>query len=243
MTYSQFVTQWNGKGIDFDGYYGFQCMDLAHKYAVDCVGKDFSPAPAAKDVWNQNIDGYDKIANSLTGVPTKGDIVIWGTGVGAYGHIAIFDHGDANTFTSFDQNWPLNSLCHLQNHNYTGVLGWFHPKAQSSEPMATITQKELDKIIADRDAHWNEITALKNDLSAKDGQIANLNKDNLELKLKLDELDIQLDDVGKLLKECENKPPVIKEVIKEKIVYKEVKVPAIDLKKLSFSKRFKLLFS
>ena len=129
MNYQEFVDKWNGKSIDFDGYYGFQCMDLAHQYCVDVVGKDFAPAPAAKDVWNQEPQGYDKIPNSPEGVPSKGDVVIWGSGVGPYGHIAIFDHGDNNSFTSFDQNWPVGSLCHLQPHNYTGVLGWFHPQS------------------------------------------------------------------------------------------------------------------
>jgi len=129
MTYTDFKNKYNGRGIDFDGYYGFQCMDLAHQYAVEVVGKDFQPAPAAKDVWKQTIPGYDKIPNTPTGVPIKGDIVIWGVGVGPYGHIAVFDNGDANKFVSFDQNWPVGTICHLQNHNYTGVLGWFHPKS------------------------------------------------------------------------------------------------------------------
>lgn len=163
MTYQEFVNQWNGKGCDFDNYYGFQCMDLAHKYCVDVVGKDFAPAPAAKDVWNQNIDGYDKIPNSPTGVPQKGDVVIWGTAIGAYGHIAVFDHGDANSFVSFDQNWPLNSLCHFQQHNYTGVLGWFHPK-NAGEPTVTITQKELNSIIEARNLNWENFQATKKQL-------------------------------------------------------------------------------
>lgn len=128
MTYGEFLLKWSGKGIDFDGAYGFQCMDLAHKYAVDVVGKDIPSAPAAKDVWDRATTGYTKIANTPDGVPQQGDIVIWGTAVGPYGHIAVFHTGDANSFVSFDQNWPVNSLCHLQNHNYKGVLGWLRPK-------------------------------------------------------------------------------------------------------------------
>ena len=145
ITVSEFFSKYNGKGIDWDGYYGFQCMDLAHKYAVEVVGKDFRPAPAAKDVWNQTIDGYDKIANTPTGVPQKGDIVIWGQGIGPYGHIAVFYQGDVMKFTSFDQNWPIGSLCHFQPHNYTGVLGWFHPK---NIPQPITDQMREDKIRA-----------------------------------------------------------------------------------------------
>lgn len=235
MTYTDFKNKYNGKGIDFDGYYGFQCMDLAHQYATEVVGKDFAPAPAAKDVWNQNIDGYDKIPNTPDGVPQQGDIVIWGTGVGAYGHIAVFDHGDANSFVSFDQNWPLGSLCHLQNHNYNGVLGWFHPKTSVNIDY----EKLFNECRVDRDSHWdqlqeldkenvdlrtelegknNEIDALRNDLKAKDDQIASLQQ---------------------RLIECENKAPQVV----EKIVIEEKLVPSKDFSKLGFFDKVRLLFS
>ena len=59
MTLDQFIVQWSGKGVDVDGYYGFMCMDLAHRYCLDVVGKDFPARPTAKDVWDINIDGYD----------------------------------------------------------------------------------------------------------------------------------------------------------------------------------------
>ena len=124
MSIQDFFDKWNGKGVDADGYYGFQCMDLAHQFAQDVNNRDFPGEPAAKDVWDHDTPGYDKITNTPDGVPQRGDIIIWGTAIGAYGHIAVFDHGDSNSFVSFDQNWPLNSLCHFQNHNYAGVLGW-----------------------------------------------------------------------------------------------------------------------
>jgi hypothetical protein len=140
ISFDDFTNQWNGKGCDVDGYYGFQCYDLAHRYAIDCVGKDIPSRASAKDLWDCDIDGYDKIANTPEGVPSKGDIVIWGTAVGPWGHVAIFSSGDSFSFTSFDQNWPVGTLCHFQQHNYTGVLGWFHPKSQ------VVTQILVDKI-------------------------------------------------------------------------------------------------
>lgn len=144
MTIQQFFDKWNGKGCDYDGYYGFQCMDLAHQFASEVVGQDIPAAPGAKDVWTLATPGFEKIPNTPTGVPQRGDIVIWGTGVGQFGHIAVFDHGDTTNFTSFDQNWPLNSLCHYQSHNYTGVLGWLHPKA------AVIAQPTPQPLITDQ---------------------------------------------------------------------------------------------
>lgn len=204
MTYQQFVDKYNNKGIDFDGFYGFQCMDLAHQYASECVGHDFAPAPAAKDVWNETIDGYDKIANSPDGVPQQGDIIIWGTAIGAYGHIAVFDHGDSNAFTSFDQNWPLNSVCHMQSHNYTGVLGWFHPKSSVAQPMANISQAELDQMRMDRDTNHNQAVNFQTQFNVAEAHITQLNqnidtltKKNQELQTNNSDLQIKVDSLSK----------------------------------------------
>ncbi len=150
MTYDEFLAKWNGKLCDFDGYYGYQCMDLAHQFAVEVNGQDIPAAPAAKDVWTKESPGYEKFENTPEAVPEKGDIIIWGVEVGPYGHIAVFDHGDVNGFVSFDQNWPINSSCHLQNHNYKGVLGWLRPHVVATPPPAsepiqptnTITQEQ-----------------------------------------------------------------------------------------------------
>lgn len=173
MTTQEFFDKYNNKGIDFDGYYGFQCMDLAHQFAVEVNSQDFPAAPAAKDVWGKTIAGYDKIANTPDGVPQKGDIIIWGTGVGAYGHIAVFDHGNQNAFTSFDQNWPLNSLCHYQNHNYNGVLGWLRVKVAPSQspPVQHLEITDQTKI---PQIDNKEVQQIKSELQSKNSRIQEL---------------------------------------------------------------------
>jgi hypothetical protein len=136
MDHSAFISKWRDKGCDFDGFYGYQCMDLAHQYAVEVHKQDIPSAPAAKDVWDKNCVGYTKILNTPEAIPEKGDIIIWGVEAGPYGHIAIFDNGDQNSFTSFDQNWPVGSICHLQKHNYKGVIGWLkRDSAEIAQPM------------------------------------------------------------------------------------------------------------
>lgn len=145
MTFSDFIAKWNGRGIDFDGYYGDQCMDLMHQYIVEVLGLTdgrILAAAAAKDVYLNfnNIFGreyFQKIDNTPTGVPQKGDIVFWGTGLGPFGHVAMFIDGDVNKFNSFDQNFPINTKCHVQNHNYIGVLGWLRPKVIVPQPVIT----------------------------------------------------------------------------------------------------------
>lgn len=148
MTLQDFITKYNGKYLDFDGYYGAQCVDALQFYAKEVVG-----APAftgnAKDIPNT----YDKnfytwIPNSISAVPQSGDIIIWGSSVGGgYGHIAVCQSANILSFTSFEQNWPLNTPCHSQTHNdlYKGVLGWLRPK-KPVQPVTVSDRQCLEEI-------------------------------------------------------------------------------------------------
>ena len=136
MSFDEFINKWNGKGIDTDGAFGFQCMDLMHKYVEEVLGLTdprILAAPIARQVYENfdNVFGhgfFTRIPNTPTGVPLKGDIFFWGSKLGPAGHVAIFMDGDVNAFRSFDQNFPLGSKCHIQNHNYNGALGWLRIK-------------------------------------------------------------------------------------------------------------------
>lgn len=204
MSIQEFFDKWDNKGIDFDGYYGFQCMDLAHQFAVEVWNQDIPAAPGAKDVWTKDTPGYNKIANTPDGVPQKGDIIIWGTGVGPYGHIAVFDNGDSNSFASFDQNWPINSLCHYQKHNYNGVLGWLHPKSDIVTPpqenMIITDQTKIPQIDnMEVQAIKSTINDLKNAITGRDNQINDLTSSAKQQGELIASLQQQLT-------ECQNKP-------------------------------------
>ncbi len=156
LTLDQFRAKYNGKGIDYDGAFGNQCVDLMNQYLVEVLGISnpiqVLPGDTAANIYkNYNGTQFDKIANTPTGVPQAGDIV------------AVFVQGDVNSFRSFDQNFPTGSLCHDQNHpDYSNVLGWLRKKPQSTtEPMATITQKELDALRAARDQNYNDLQIAK----------------------------------------------------------------------------------
>ena len=174
----QFFGKYDGKGIDFDGYYGFQCQDLYRQFVKECFGFPQSPSVnGAKDVWTTYLSNYfDRIENTLTAVPIKGDIVIWGVGVGPYGHIAVCKDGTQQEFTSFDQNWPVGSLCHFQKHNYTNVLGWLRVKTiEDTTPVhqcpvdvsGELTACVKDKVILklDLDIQKNFLNETKTDLA------------------------------------------------------------------------------
>lgn len=130
MTLDQFISKYNNQILDWDKAFGGQCMDLYRFYVHEVLSFPQSPpVPGAKDVWNNYLtDRFDRIENTPTGVPEKGDVVIWGTKIGEFGHIAIFVEGTATKFNSFDQNFPVGTKCHIQSHTYTGVLGWLRPK-------------------------------------------------------------------------------------------------------------------
>jgi hypothetical protein len=132
MTLDQFVAAHTGKYLDYDGKFGAQCVDLVDFYVVQVLGIpivwvvgaiDWYGKDAAFERWTRNVWG------NPTSRPSRGSTVVWGAnaraGTGIYGHIAICtDPGNGLTFTSFDENWPPGSPCHLVKHTYDGVIGW-----------------------------------------------------------------------------------------------------------------------
>jgi cell division protein FtsB len=158
MTIEDFIIKWNGKYIDFDGVYGPQCMDEMHQFCTEVLNiTDGSvlASPSAKELWNTfpTVKGhelFEQIANTPTGIPQEGDIMLWTNGT--YGHVAEFVEGDDTSFRSFDQNYPTGSPCHVKNHpNYTGVAGWLRFKKNATQTI----EAELVKCTFDRNSHWN----------------------------------------------------------------------------------------
>ncbi len=161
MTFDDFITKWTGQPVDFDGVYPNQCMDLMHQYVYDVLGltdASMLAHPAAYQVFTEFTETqyFDKIDNTPTGIPQKGDIILFNkTASNPYGHVCVFISGDANKFKSFDANWPTGSLPHVQDHTYGYCLGWLHPKNVQPD-----LQAQLDQMRQDRDKNWNMFVAL-----------------------------------------------------------------------------------
>lgn len=179
MNFTDFMVKYNGQPVDFDQIYPNQCLDLAHQYVYDVLGLTdvrIIAHPAAYQIFTEFTETqyFDKIANSPTGIPKEGDIVVFGQGVGQWGHVCIFISGDANKFKSFDANWPTGSLPHVQDHTYGYCLGWLHPKAQAPD-----LQGQLNACIVDRDSHWNDRIAIADKLKVENSMtviLADLDK-------------------------------------------------------------------
>ncbi|HXM57949.1 MAG TPA: CHAP domain-containing protein [Candidatus Dormibacteraeota bacterium] len=129
MELQEFIAANDGRCLDVDGFppdQPCQCVDVTKAWMQ---ARGHAPIIGnAVNWWDRSPEGYEKIANGPTNSPSPGDIVVWGLAIGPFGHVAVAVEGDADRFTSFDQNWPLGSSCHRQGHNYNGVLGWFHEK-------------------------------------------------------------------------------------------------------------------
>lgn len=134
MSLDEFVAAHDGKFLDFDGFYGFQCWDLAAFYVRDVIGcpsLPTGPLGGAKECYTVFLNPLPKFFDKIPkgGVPLKGDVVVWdGFQNNPYGHIAVCLTADATGFTSFDQNWPINAPAHKQAHSYNYVLGYLRPK-------------------------------------------------------------------------------------------------------------------
>lgn len=127
-----------GVGIDYDGVYGVMCFDLANDYSVNLIGGKAFVGMSAYEIYTNfnNQPGkelYERIPNTPEFVPQKGDIMVWGTGIGENGHVAICNgEGDTTWFNSYDQNWGgKNEPVTLIKHNYNAVLGVLRPKDQT----------------------------------------------------------------------------------------------------------------
>lgn len=137
MNYDEFISTYLGKSFDYDGVSGVQCVDLAKMYLDKVFGIKPGAFGNAKDYY-ENFNklpiktSFTRIANTANFVPKKGDIVVWGTGLGnKYGHIAIATgEGNTSQFYSYDLNWG-SKVVHKVLHNYKGFLGVLRPNNQT----------------------------------------------------------------------------------------------------------------
>ena len=135
MNYQEFINEYNGKSFDYDRVAGVQCVDLAKMYLDKVFGIKPGSWGNAKDYFENfnNLplkNSFTRIANTPSFVPRKGDIAVWGTGVGKYGHIAIATgEGNTHQFYSYDLNWGSKNV-HKVLHNYKGFLGVLRPNSQ-----------------------------------------------------------------------------------------------------------------
>lgn len=144
MTFKEFIKKYNRKFVEAGGSANAlnQCVDLVNQYIVDVLGLSKILWTDANNLHNKAGSKYTWIPNTRFNKPKNGDIIIWG--LGKWGHTGIFAEGNRSVFKSFDQNYPVGSPAHIQEHNYNNVLGWLRPKGLTMSQYTDL-KKQIEK--------------------------------------------------------------------------------------------------
>jgi hypothetical protein len=156
MTIEEFIQKYNGRYLDYDGKYGCQCKDLFSFYNEEVVENPHYVRGNAINLWdNAPKEYYQKV-----GSPKKGDVVIWN--YRPYGHVGVYVEGTTGSFTSFDQNYPPGTPCHLQKHKYVNIVGYLRPNNLINKDILEELnmnleelKKELSKDFVKKDVRFN----------------------------------------------------------------------------------------
>lgn len=176
MNFKEFLTKYENKKVDFDKYYGAQCVDLFNFYLVDVLGIEapikMFPVMSAFQIWDYAKDNpnFIRIENTPTNVPQEGDIMVFAKSLSyPHGHVSLFIEGNVNGFVSLDQNFPTNSPSIRVRHDYLNpkVIGWLRPKKFiKDDEIITIPEKpSLDKLINLLKEFWNGLDGNKTNIT------------------------------------------------------------------------------
>ena len=90
MTLTQFIKKYLGNKVDFDGQFGFQCVDLYRQYCSEVLNIPQTPGVSgAKDIFKNPGVLKTTVDNALSDY-MRGDVLIWGESkTNRYGHVAI----------------------------------------------------------------------------------------------------------------------------------------------------------
>ena len=131
MNLLEFLDRYDHKRIDFDGAFGYQCVDLYRAYVREVLGFPQSPPvpQGAADIWTTyQEEYYTRIDNAGKFLPRSGDIVIWSRDYGKFGHVAICVISSPEFLICFSQNDPTSTSCRLKIYKYEHIQGWLRPK-------------------------------------------------------------------------------------------------------------------
>ena len=140
MTFNKWVKENLGKGIDYDGTYCVQCVDLAKHYIKNVLGITPQSIGNAIEYYNKRktseylTKNFKWIDNTAEFIPKKGDLCVF-TSKSGNGHISVATgEGTTSYFYSYDQNFPKAKHEPMTKikHSYTSFLGVLRPKKKKS---------------------------------------------------------------------------------------------------------------
>lgn len=155
MTFDEWVKKNVGKGIDYDGAYGVQCVDLAKHYIKNVIGITPESIGNAIEYYNKRksseylTKNFRWIDNTPEFIPKKGDLCVF-TSKSGNGHISVATgEGTTSYFYSYDQNYPKakHEPMTLIKHSYTSFLGVLRAKSKTSVKYFKTYDGESESIV------------------------------------------------------------------------------------------------
>lgn len=133
MNLEDFIKNYENQKIDFDGFYGSQCVDLFRQYSKEVLGiKEHTGAVnGAKELYiNFELMPLMKKHFQKVFAARKGDLVVFnGTENNPYGHIAIVIYATPKTIITFEQDgFNQDKGCYFNFWNYDRVLGFLRKR-------------------------------------------------------------------------------------------------------------------
>ncbi len=115
-----------GKGLDYDGIYGTQCVDLI-KYYYAYLGVSPVQGNGCDYATNALPSGWSRIKYYSGFVPQPGDIAVWTYSTTANGHVAIVTSADSSKMNVVEQNSHKTVRAWQYPYSYGTFYGVIRP--------------------------------------------------------------------------------------------------------------------
>jgi len=133
LTLSEFCNKYQGTRVDFDGYYGAQCVDLYRQYCKEVFGIPRTESvDGAKDLWYKyDLFPIEKQYLRKMAYPiASGDLVIFdATPKNPYGHVAIYIASEGDRVLVFEQDGLKQDGAKYNWRSCDGMLGVLRKKS------------------------------------------------------------------------------------------------------------------
>ena len=112
MSLKEFVQKYNGKGVDYDKMYGYQCVDLFRQYCAEVLNIEHTGGVnGAKDLFldyfkmPKEQKYFMLVDEKKSPKYTAGDVLVWNsTKTNQYGHVAILLSEMSGDLLVFEQD-------------------------------------------------------------------------------------------------------------------------------------------
>ena len=142
-----------GKLLDFDGQYGYQCYDLANFYWYYTTGRTLNGLYAKNIPWDNDFSGYATVyKNTPQFLAKPGDLVVFNGNYGkGAGHVAVVLSATLNKITVIENNWlgggwvnekPGWERATKRTHAYDKEMWFIRPKFKTEPKHKKSTSKK-----------------------------------------------------------------------------------------------------